>query len=281
MEEKIYKIVTEKKYVTEYQSEYVRAKIVDENNQEIRKGEFFFSEEEALADGKRMIEELKQTDKLYSYGINFTRRVFTDPKGTEKMLKYGLQIVFLPTVIIITLTLITYNEKYIDITMLISIFIIMILMAYYGFNQFNFGGNMVNYVLYDGNLYRIFIPKEHTEEAVLAMKYLPGGIGAMASVSAIVQDEQERKRKQELMKQNAFLKSLLNKRDTWKIIDVTKILQKKNYYKIYCLIEQGNNKKKKMKKLYIRNGYNDYDSLINCFKYLQVVCNNQDKKEEK
>ena len=157
----------------------------------------------------------------------------------------------------------------------------MILMAYYGFNQFNFGGNMVNYVLYDGNLYRIFIPKEHTEEAVLAMKYLPGGIGAMASVSAIVQDEQERKRKQELMKQNAFLKSLLNKRDTWKIIDVTKILQKKNYYKIYCLIEQGNNKKKKMKKLYIRNGYNDYDSLINCFKYLQVVCNNQDKKEEK
>ena len=74
-------------------------------------------------------------------------------------------------------------------------------MIYFSANQFNFGGNMVSYVLYDGNLYRIFIGNESTRTAQLVSKYLSSSMGA----AILKKGEQDRQRDQQLLVQGSYL----------------------------------------------------------------------------
>ncbi|ABX42638.1 hypothetical protein [Lachnoclostridium phytofermentans] len=64
-----YKISTETKYIKDYQSEHYRAIIADDKNRNIRTGtEWFFSEEQALADGERMLADSEAGAKLILKG---------------------------------------------------------------------------------------------------------------------------------------------------------------------------------------------------------------------
>lgn len=138
-------------------------------------------------------------------------------------------------------------------------------MIFFAANQFNFGGNMVSYVLYDGDLYRIFIGNESTRTAQLVSKYLSSSMGA----AILKKGEQDRQRDQQLLVQGSYLHTQLNKNDCWKILEIEDIVSKKDCYKIRCLIEKGRSRKKCRKTLYLRPGYNNYDQLIRCFEYLR------------
>ena len=133
-------------------------------------------------------------------------------------------------------------------------------MIFFAANQFNFGGNMVSYVLYDGDLYRIFIGNENTGTAQLVSKYLSTSMGA----AILKKGEQDRQRDQQLLVHDSYLHTQLNKNDCWKILEAEDIVSKKDCYRIRCLIEKGRSRKKCRKSLYIRPGYNNYDQLIRC-----------------
>ena len=115
-------------------------------------------------------------------------------------------------------------------------------MIYFSANQFNFGGNMVSYVLYDGDLYRIFIGNESTGTAQLVSKYLSSSMGA----AILKKGEQDRQRDQQLLVQGSYLHTQLNKNDCWKILEVEDIVSKKDCYRIRCLIEKGRSRKQEM-----------------------------------
>lgn len=157
-QEKKYTISTETKYIKEYQNEHYRALILDENGRKIRFGRrWFLSEEQAFREGELLLEELHKAEKLAEYGIHFTRGVFNDENGSGKMMKYGCLIIMVPTALALAGGMIWDSVFGNSTGFLLAMLIVIGSMVYLFVNQFNYGGNMVSYVLCDGDLYRIFI----------------------------------------------------------------------------------------------------------------------------
>lgn len=160
-QKKQYTISTESKYIKEYQNEHYRALILDENGRKVRFGRrWFLTEEQALREGELLLEELHKAEKLAEYGIHFTRGVFHDENGSGKMMKYGCLIIMVPAALAVTGGIIWDSVFGNSTGFLLSMLIVIAAMVYLFVNQFNYGGNMVSYVLCDGDLYRIFIQNE-------------------------------------------------------------------------------------------------------------------------
>ena len=261
-----YTIVTESKYIREYQNEHYRAVILDGRSQPIRTGRsWFLSEEQAYREGEAIVAELEQKKRLAAYGIQFTRRVFTDPAGFSKLMKYGALIVLLPSAAALAAAIGWYSafgtKQNAGIAVIAAMGVVIASMIYLAVNQFNYGGNMVSYVLHDGNLYRIWIGNESTGTA----QYL----SVPAALHVVARGEQNRRQNQALLERNAFLHTQLNKNDCWKILDVLKIKKNKKHCKITCMIEKGKSRRVCRKTLHIREGFCDYPQLVRCFEYLR------------
>ena len=106
---------------------------------------------------------------------------------------------------------------------LLSMLIVIAAMVYLFVNQFNYGGNMVSYVLCDGDLYRIFIQNEAAGAAQAVNDFL----GSAAALKMIEMGERSRRQSQELLARNSFLHTQLNKNNCWRILEVQKIIKKK------------------------------------------------------
>lgn len=265
-QEKKYTISTETKYIKEYQNEHYRALILDENGRKIRFGRrWFLSEEQAFREGELLLEELHKAEKLAEYGIHFTRGVFNDDNGSGKMMKYGCLIIMVPTALALAGGMIWDSVFGNSIGFLLAMLIVIGSMVYLFANQFNYGGNMVSYVLCDGDLYRIFIQNEMTGAAQAVNNFL----GSAAALKLIETGERSRRQSQELLNRNSFLHTQLNKNNCWRILKVEKITKKKGHCIIKCVIEKGKSRRVCRKTLHIREGYNNYSELVRCFEYLK------------
>lgn len=266
-----YIISTETKYIKDYQSEHYRAIITDDKNRKIRTGtEWFFSEEQALEDGERMLSDLNRSNKLAKYDIHFTRKVFIDVNGFSKSMKYNILIVLIPTFLSLSISIIYEMQKpfisgQMDITgLLITIGVLLLSILILAINQFNFGGNMVSYVLYEGDFYRVFLSNDNVGTAQLVSKHR----GLVAGAALILKGERNRQVRQALLNRDSYLRMELNTNNCWKLLEVLRVTHKKGCYKIKCVVEKGKRQKVCNKTLYIRKGYNDFEQLISCFEYL-------------
>ena len=266
-QKKQYTISIESKYIKEYQNEHYRALILDENGRKVRFGRrWFLTEEQALREGELLLEELHKAEKLAEYGIHFTCGVFNDENGSGKMMKYGCLIIMVPAALAVTGGIIWDSVFGNSTGFLLSMLIVIAAMVYLFVNQFNYGGNMVSYVLCDGDLYRIFIQNE----AAGAAQAVNGFLGSAAALKMIEMGERSRRQSQELLARNSFLHTQLNKNNCWRILEVQKIIKKKGHCIIKCVIEKGKSRRVCRKTLHIREGYNNYRELIGCFEYLEA-----------
>lgn len=266
-QKKQYTISTESKYIKEYQNEHYRALVLDENGRKVRFGRrWFLTEEQALREGELLLEELHKAEKLAEYGIHFTRGVFNDENGSGKMMKYGCLIIMVPAALAVTGGIIWDSVFGNSTGFLLSMLIVIAAMVYLFVNQFNYGGNMVSYVLCDGDLYRIFIQNEAAGAAQAVNDFL----GSAAALKMIEMGERSRRQSQELLARDSFLHTQLNKNDCWRILEVQKIIKKKGHCIIKCVIEKGKSRRVCRKTLHIREGYNNYRELIGCFEYLEA-----------
>ena len=264
-QEKKYIISTESKYIKDYQNEHYRALILDENGRKLKFGRrWFLTEEQALREGELLLEEIHKAEKLADYGIHFTRGVFNDKNGAGKMMKYGCLIIMVPSALAVTGGIIWDTVFGNSIGTLLAMLIVIASMVYLFVNQFNYGGNMVSYVLCDGDLYRIFIQNEAAGAAQAVNDFL----GSAAALKLIEMGERSRRQSQELLNRNSFLHTQLNKNNCWKIMEVKKITKKKGHCIIKCVIEKGKSRRICKRTLHIREGYNNYSELIRCFEYL-------------
>ena len=266
-QEKKYIISTESKYIKEYQNEHYRALILDENGRKLKFGSrWFLTEEQAFREGELLLEEIHKAEKLAEYGIHFTRAVFNDENGSGKMMKYGCLIIMVPAALALAGGMIWDSVFGNSIGFLLAMLIIIAAMVYLFANQFNYGGNMVSYVLYDGDLYRIFIQNEMTGAAQAVNDFL----GSAAALKVIETGERSRRLSQELLGRNSFLHTQLNKNNCWRILEVEKITKKKRHCIIKCVVEKGKSRRVCKRTLHIREGYNKYPELVRCFEYLKA-----------
>lgn len=182
------------------------------------------------------------------------------------MMKYGCLIIMVPAALAVTGGIIWDSVFGNSTGFLLSMLIVIAAMVYLFVNQFNYGGNMVSYVLCDGDLYRIFIQNEAAGAAQAVNDFL----GSAAALKMIEMGERSRRQSQELLARNSFLHTQLNKNNCWRILEVQKIIKKKGHCIIKCVIEKGKSRRVCRKTLHIREGYNNYRELIGCFEYLEA-----------
>ena len=134
------------------------------------------------------------------------------------MMKYGCLIIMVPSALAVTGGIIWDTVFGNSIGTLLAMLIVIASMVYLFVNQFNYGGNMVSYVLCDGG----FVPDFYPERGGRSGSGRKRFSRIRRCPEADRDGRESRQQSQELLNRNSFLHTQLNKNNCWKIMEVKK-----------------------------------------------------------
>lgn len=271
MEYKEYKIETEAVSDGDGQTNSYRVAILDRENNVLKKTDrLYSSQEEALENGRIIVEGTIRKNKLKENEIDFTKRVWTKRKQgqmnyTLKILIFSGASVLVATVLmVILMSLLGTGGTVVLLTILI--FVVALGIAIYIFVTGNMS-NFVSFVLDDGYLYRILFTNKNASAANALSAIGFGGIAAGVALSG---NEDARSMAASVSGMND-VKKLQDKPKVWQIVSVNNVKKRRNSYKVKAVVIDiySISSREKKKTFKIRADYADFESLLKCFNVLK------------
>ena len=271
------RVEVEQAYNTNYQAPYYRAVIVDSKGNEITHGNAtFHSSDLAYSDGKKILDKMVSRAELERIGINGDM-LWIDENAVGKY--FGKSLILWSFIILGIFGIINLIKNLGD-NLALTIFII--IAAMFTFTTIiivtleKWTANMNSYIIFDGNMYRMFGGNPSTTTGVAignvgrAVGGTKGGLtGGIIGLLLIAKGEKEKKENQQLLINGSMFYQLQKENKTYKILNVYDIIEKKGSCKIICRAQNMRNDNIKEMKFVIYKGYNNIEQLINAFKYMK------------
>ncbi len=269
MDYKGYIIELENVYNHDYQSDSYKAVVLDKDSNVVKRGTDLFSiENDAYRDGREIIDSILIDNKFKEYGINYNQKVWT--KKEDKLGYSGRAILFsISFVLIITLLFIicislSNNNLNFGVFLLVMVLFFISVFLFY---KKCLSGYFTTFIFDNGKLY---ITKFYNENSATAVSLSSFGFEGIAAAVALEGNEiniDYQKNMKDI--DDAF--KVRNKKSVsiWTIVNVEEVKKiDKDNYKITIDYYKGESSKKKRKTIHLRNEYNDFYALINCFNML-------------
>lgn len=273
MDYKGYTIELESVYNKDYQCDCYRAVIIGQDSNVIRKGTNLFSlEDEVYNEGKELIDSIVVANKYKEYGINYDSKVWS--RKSDKLGYFGRVFLFsviyvLVVVLFIMICSVCFGYESVQ-AVLMLIFLLSSPIVVLLFYKKCLSPYFTNFIFDKGILY---IVKFYNNDASLGYSLSALGYSAVGAAVAINEVDKNIQYQNNMSGIDDIYKLSDQKSvRVWtidKVIEVKKI--DKDNYKVTFYYYKGDSNKKKRKTIHLKNVYNDFYMLINCFEAINSL----------